>query len=250
MKWKDFVVFNHLFANSDILNLLQRHSFKLSRYLLAIFIVSNVANAKIVNDLKIWEKINFPIKKEYKASTLDKVKKICGEVAFDMEWWKYVIKMPTSLYEKNEGKIMKDFPDNEWCTFVVATREEKKSPTTEVVYTWIVEDTDASDLVEKERKEAEQAEAEMERKKAEMNKQTYLSRLFDNVYYILKENLSNEEVIAKLKNIEQNLIVSYITDKSDRKSLKEGLETIEIKYQHNKQIKKYAKDILNRLKLD
>ena len=103
----------------------------------------------------------------------------------------------------------------------------------------------------KERKEAEQAEAEYKRKQAEykrkqaeLYKQTYLSKLFDSIYNVLKENLPDTEVITKLRNIERNLIVSYMTDNSDRKSLKEGLEAIEIKYQYNKQIKKYIKNIL------
>ena len=125
------LAFNSLFANS-VLNLLQRHSSKLLRYLLAIFIVSNVVNAE---DLKIGGKVNFPIKKEYKASTIDEVRKICAEVAFDMEGGKYIVKIPTSLYEKNKNHIREEFPDNEGCTFVVATREEKSSPITKVVYT-------------------------------------------------------------------------------------------------------------------
>jgi hypothetical protein len=113
-----------------------------------------------------------------------------------------------------------------------------------------VEDTDASDLVAEKEEELRRSEEEARRSEAELKKQTYLSKLFDSIYYILKENLPDTEVIDKLRNIERNLIVSYITDNSDRKSLKEGLETIEIKYRHNKHIKKYVKTILNKLDLN
>ena len=109
---------------------------------------------------------------------------------------------------------------------------------------------DASDLVAEKEEEVKRTREEAKRTREELYKQTYLSKLFDSIYNVLKENLHDTEVITKLRNIERNLIVSYITDKSDRKSLKEGLETIEIKYRHNKQIKKYVKTILNKLDLN
>jgi len=138
LSWKKWVERNE--GSSDFLDTTK----KVAWVLAATIIATSSANA---DELKIWEKVSFPATKEYKVNKISEVKKICANVAEDIDGWKYVVKLPTSLYERYRFDIMEKFPNDEGCTFVIATRDTRTSPNTEVIYTSAFWDTDASDIV-------------------------------------------------------------------------------------------------------
>jgi len=227
--------------------------------------------------LKIGEKINFPIKKEYKVNKISEVKKICANVAEDIDGWKYMIKLPTSLYQKYEYDIINNFPNNVWCTFLVATRDKKTSPVTNIIYTSAFWDTDASDIVAQETAEAENAKKEVEQAKKEVEQakkeaeqiwkrvkakeqqvkkleqmvkeKGYLGYLQDNIIYLLKHD-NKKEAISILEKVNKELKLRNLKWNKYAEGIKDGLETIKLKYGNDKEINNLVDKILEKLNLN
>ena len=200
MKWKvllALLAFDSLFANSDISNLLQRHSFKLGRYLLAIFMASNVVNAKIVKDLK-----------SYEDACLDSI-----------AWEKVTILVPESFYQKYKNKILKEIPNEDECklkdydpttgkvNFPIVEKNQKKyyQIAFKAVDWW---EMDASDLVEKERKEAEQAKRQAEQEG----------------YYGWFLDIFNKEILPRTKKNNYEMVIKGLSKINKNIKLNQEIE--------------------------
>jgi len=125
---------------------------------------------------------------------LQEVKQICSKVAGDVDNNVYSLQIPEGMYVKNRSKIMYNFPENEWCRFLVAKKDEWNK-VFNVLYWNAFWDFDIKFYVKQEQKEAEQMEKML---KAEW----YLQ---DKVILIWKNVDNREFILDTLNEILKNL---------------------------------------------
>lgn len=220
---------------------------KVAWVLVATIIATSSANA---DELKIWEKISFPVKKEFKVSKISEVKKICANVAEDIDGWKYVVKLPTSMYERYRDDIINKFPENEWCTFIIATRKTKTFIETNVVYTSAFWDTDASDIVEKEEEQVRTKEEQVRKLEKLVKAKWYLGYLQDKVI-LMWNNIDNISLINNtLDEILKNLRIWDLRWNKYWEAIKDLLFTIKVFYANNYVISNKIEKILKKINLD
>ena len=77
------------------------------------------------------------------------------------------MKVDAYFYEKHREEFQVKIPDNEACTFIVATKEWKKY---KIVYWSAFGNTDASDIVEEGERKLSEKKKELSEKKKELSK--------------------------------------------------------------------------------
>ena len=98
---------------------------------------------------------------------LKKAQKQCAVAAEKIDGSTITLKVDADFYEKHRKDFQVNIPDNEFCTFIVATKE-KWWKYYKVVYGWAVWETDASNFVEEGKRKLTEKKKELTEKKKEL----------------------------------------------------------------------------------
>ena len=219
--------------------------YKIILIMIMAFMVSFAGNTNTKEDEK------FSIKKRYRVENTGDVQKICGKVAFDTEGGKYLLEIPTELYKRYRNDIEKTFPDDDGCTFVRMIPIKEYSDKTGVIYTGLVQDTDASDLVEAERREAEKAKREAKKAKREVYAERYYGWYLDifNKYILPNITKDTSKVIEGLRKLDSGLR-PWRLDEHKKTYVIQGLGIVKIAYPKNSDIQNLIDSISKKLNVE
>ncbi len=177
--------------------------------LAATIVISQWAHAKEIN---MWN-----------IQNIKEVQEICSKVAEDTNGNTYILRIPSQLYEENKDQITSQFPENEFCTYNVSVKEDGKN-FYKVYYAGAFGDTDASDVVEKQRQDTEQAHLnlemarlELEQAKKGLEQEWYTIQLYKKLSLVVNKIDDSNFVLNTLTEINESLNIEKLEAEDYRK---------------------------------